>query len=421
MKVLWITNILFPEVVTSLLQKSTEIKSSGGWMLGAVEALHDIDNISLVIATVSPMVKVLTKIIGEHDIYYVIPLGKGNLRENDEYGKYWKQIYDDIKPDIVHIHGTEFSHGYEYMKSCGCNNVVISLQGLKTAISYYYNYGISKFDILRNLTIRDIFKGSILIDKKRFARSAEYEIKMLKLCRYIIGRTQWDQARAWAINPSAKYYTCNETLRKDFYSGEVWTYDNCQMCSIFVSQASYPIKGFHQLLKAMPLILRHYPDTVIRVAGYDITKCNSLRDFLHLSGYGRYIRKLIKQYNLNDKIEFLGELNASSMKEEYLKANVFVCPSSIENSPNSLGEAQILGVPCVASYVGGVPDMMAGNEVNLFRFEEIELLAKKICDVFSNKISPVINNIAAERHNPKNNTMCLVNIYSSIIDSVNEI
>ena len=152
-----------------------------------------------------------------------------------------------------------------------------------------------------------------------------------------------------------------------------------------------------------------------------ITKCNSLRDFLHLSGYGRYIRKLIKQYNLNDKIEFLGELNASSMKEEYLKANVFVCPSSIENSPNSLGEAQILGVPCVASYVGGVPDMMAGNEVNLFRFEEIELLAKKICDVFSNKISPVINNIAAERHNPKNNTMCLVNIYSSIIDSVNEI
>ena len=54
-------------------------------------------------------------------------------------------------------------------------------------------------------------------------------------------------------------------------------------------------------------------------------------------------------------------------------------PSSIENSPNSLGEAQLLGVPCIASDVGGVTDMIPNKECGIiYRFEEVELLAKHI-------------------------------------------
>lgn len=41
-----------------------------------------------------------------------------------------------------------------------------------------------------------------------------------------------------------------------------------------------------------------------------------------------------------------------------LNANMFLLPSAIENSPNALGEAQMLGVPCVSSRVGGVEDMI---------------------------------------------------------------
>jgi glycosyltransferase involved in cell wall biosynthesis len=41
------------------------------------------------------------------------------------------------------------------------------------------------------------------------------------------------------------------------------------------------------------------------------------------------------------------------MKSEYLNCKVFVSPSPIENSPNSVWDAEILGVPTVASYVGG--------------------------------------------------------------------
>jgi glycosyltransferase involved in cell wall biosynthesis len=50
-------------------------------------------------------------------------------------------------------------------------------------------------------------------------------------------------------------------------------------------------------------------------------------------------------------------LSAQQMKEEYLKCGLFICCSANENSPNSLGEAMLLGVPCVAAMVGGIPSL----------------------------------------------------------------
>lgn len=420
MRVLWITNILFPEV-TQILLGSNELKSSGGWMLGAAQGLITHTTVKLSVATVSCMVNVLTKVEGKDITYYIIPLGKGNIKENREYNPYWERINDEVKPDVVHIHGTEYSHGYAYMQACGNDKVVISIQGMISACGYYYLCGMSNLDILSNITLRDLFKGSLWYQKRLFLNSGLIETKMLRDSQHVIGRTSWDRERVWSLNPKAKYHSCNETLRQEFYDGSIWDYNKCNKHTIFLSQAGYPLKGFHLLLKAMPLILRHYPDAKVRVAGYDITNTSSFRDILRLSGYGRYIKRLIKQLNLSNKVVFTGALNAEEMKSEYLSANVFVCPSSIENSPNSLGEAQILGVPCVASYVGGVPDMMLGCEDNLYRVEEIEMLAYKICQIFAKQDSPNLElaKIATERHNPVTNGDTLYRIYSDIID-INE-
>ena len=270
-------------------------------------------------------------------------------------------------------------------------------------------------DIYNNFTFRDFLTGTILKGQKRFELRGIYEIEMLRMARHIIGRTSWDRSRIWAINPNAVYHFCNETLRPDFYDGDLWNYEKCEKHSIFLSQAGYPIKGLHQVLKSMPIILRHYPDTRIRVAGGDITKSLTFSERLRLSGYGKYIKRLIKKNGLEEKITFTGNLNGEQMKQEYLSANVFVCPSSIENSPNSLGEAQILGVPCVASYVGGVMDMMRGNEENLYRFEEVEMLAEKVCQIFANADNQIdMKGIAAKRHDPKSNSTNLLSIYKNI-------
>lgn len=417
MKILWITNILFPEA-EQLLNGAGELKATGGWMLGAANALLQNKEVKLTVASVSTKVHKLSKLEGHDILYYIIPMGKGNMNFNMEYCKYWQQVNNDVNPDVVHIHGTECSHGYAYMSACGCDNVVISIQGLTSAYYYYY-YGMTKKDIYRNLTFRDIIRGSILSGQKQFKQRAAYEIEMIKNAKHIIGRTSWDKARVWAINPNAKYHFCNETLRSDFYDGSRWIYNKCDKHSIFLSQAGYPIKGLHQVLKAMPFILRHYPDTSIRIAGADITKSSTLSEKLRLSGYGRYIKRLINKNALEDKVTFTGSLNGEQMKQEYLRTNVFVCPSTIENSPNSLGEAQILGTPCIASYVGGIPDMMKENEENLYRFEEVEMLAEKVCRVFADAEKQVdMHVIAAERHSSKLNCSILLSIYKNIINSI---
>lgn len=413
MNILWITNILFPEA-TQLITGKGELKASGGWMLGAATALLQKSDIKLTVASVSSLVSKLTKVEGKQITYYILPSGKGNTHINLDYMPDWKQVHQAVHPDVVHIHGTEYSHGHAYMKACPCNNVVISIQGLTSAYYYYY-YGMRKTDVYKNITLRDLLCGTIIQGQKKFKRRGEFEKDMIRMAHHIIGRTSWDKARTWAINPNASYYFCNETLRSDFYDGSTWNYNACRKHSIFLSQAGYPIKGLHQVLKAMPYILLHYPDTTIHIAGKDITLSHTLQEKIRMTGYGKYIYNLIKELHLENKVVFTGNLNGEEMKQEYLQSNVFICPSSIENSPNSLGEAQLLGVPCVASYVGGIPDMMKGCEECMFRFEEIEMLAEKVCRIFSNKEKQInMQRIAAERHNPNLNSEQLYRIYETI-------
>lgn len=413
MNVLWITNLLFPEASTKLTGQK-ELKASGGWLLGAAKMLEQMNAIQLSVATVSPLVHHLKVLKGEKITYYVLPYGKGNQKYNKDYEPLWKEVNNMSAPDVIHLHGTEYTHGLAYLNACGSDKVVVSIQGMKSAYQYYYG-GLTKYDIYSHITFRDFVRGSIVSNQKAFKKQGKYEKEILKQVNHIIGRTSWDRANTWAINPDAKYYFCNETLRHEFYDGSQWSYSDCRKHTIFLSQAGYPIKGLHQVLRAMPIILRHFPDTQIRIAGPDITNSRGIHNYIHFSGYGSIIKSLIKKYHLETRITFTGPLSAEDMKMEYLKCNIFVCPSTIENSPNSLGEAQILGTPVVASYVGGIPDMMKGDEEHLYRFEEINMLAEIICRVFADgdKQKNMIE-IAKKRHDKIINAESLMEIYKNV-------
>ena len=100
MKVLWITNILFPEA-EHLLSGSEELKSSGGWMLGAANALLNNKEVRLYVASVSGKVNTLTKLESQHITYYILPLGKGNQHINLNYCPYWQQINDAFVERLI--------------------------------------------------------------------------------------------------------------------------------------------------------------------------------------------------------------------------------------------------------------------------------------------------------------------------------
>jgi glycosyltransferase involved in cell wall biosynthesis len=417
MKILWVVNTLFPAPSKEL---GLSVPVVGGWMYGLASQICKYVNIELAVATTyeGSTLKEMTI----NGIQYFLLPSSNNLKYDTSLEIYWAEIAERIKPDIIHIHGTEFAHGLSCMRKLPNIPYVISIQGLVSIYTKYYFSGISLGDIAKNITFRDLLRLDTIINAKaKFKKRGILEKEYIKLTKNVIGRTSWDYANTKAINPFLNYHFCNETLRDGFYSAAKWKYEKCEPNTIFLSQADYPIKGLHQVLKALKIVKHTYPNVRIKVGGNNIIKNSSLKDKIRLSGYGKYIKRLITDNALENNILFLGTLTEDEMIKEYLSANLFICPSSIENSPNSLGEAQMLGVPVIASYVGGVPDMVVDGKTGfLYRFEEINMLALLIEHIFSMSIQNLnilsINeqDVARKRHDSSFNVKQITYIYNNV-------
>lgn len=406
-KILWITNIMLPPISEALGIQGQPI---GGWMISSLNTLAASDEFELAVATVWNRKERVEKVVGNVRYFLLPSNGVLATQYNKSLEPHWREIKDSYRPDVVHIHGSEFAFGESYINANGNDNVVVSIQGLVSVYTRYYLAGLKQEKRLYNFTLRDFLKGEWgNYGLKRFARNGRREARFFPKVKYIIGRTQWDKAHARALNPDARYFHVGETLRKPFYSAR-WSYDKCVPHTIFVSQGSYPIKGLHKLIEAMPLVLKRFPDARIIVSGSDPTSQNPL----HQTGYGKYLKTQIANCNMIDKISFTGMLNETQMLNEYLKANLYVCPSSIENSPNSLGEAQMLGMPHIATFVGGIPEIVGMDHSVLYRFEETEMLASKICDIFSAAESIVVPNADASRYDAALNAGQLSDVYKTL-------
>lgn len=416
MNVLWITNCLFPDICNQL---GIEPNISGGWQYSSARSLIALFP-DIRLSVVAPYRGRASKPVTINEItYFIVPAAGSNKSNNSLLEARLKNIQQELAYDIVHIHGTEHLLGLQYVNQFGNKNVVVSIQGLISVIERYYYGGINEKDLKNKITLRDWFKGDTIIKQKsKLKLDGVFEQNLVRSVDHIIGRTSWDQTHVWALNSQANYHFCNETLQDEFYHKH-WRLQECEKHSIFLSQAHYPLKGLQQMIKAMPLILNHYPDTKVYVAGNDFVTNRGWR----LNGFGKYIQSLINQHGVAGNFIFTGKLTVKEMCKRYLSSHVFVCPSSIENSSNSIGEAQLLGVPCVAAYVGGMPDLIQNEESGLlYRFEEVEMLAGAICRIFANNslaenLSKQGKVLASIRHDKIKNTNTLYLIYQSICKS----
>lgn len=420
MKILWITNIPLPEA--SLLMNESS-SSFGGWLINTVKILSNHENVELAVAFPKKNIENNQTLHGERIMYYAFPEIKSKARPSIDNNTCLKIIVDKVKPDLVHIFGTEYEHSLAMINTCNERGIdtVISIQGLVSVIGKHYISNLP-FGVQKRFTFRDFVKqDNIMQQKMKFIEKGTLEIEAIKRTKHIIGRTTWDKACTSQINPDATYHFCNETLREEFYN-HTWKLDQCERFSIFTSQASYPIKGIHFVLESMPLILKRFPQTKLYIAGHDITKVDTIKQKIKLSSYGKHIMNLIKEYKLGGSVIFTGILDEKQMCQRYLKSHVFVCPSSIENSPNSLGEAMILGVPSVASYVGGIPDMLKDKEEGfLYQHDAPYMLANYVCEIFENKdlamrFSKNAREHALKTHDRDENTRRLIEIYRDVIE-----
>ena len=88
---------------------------------------------------------------------------------------------------------------------------------------------------------------------------------------------------------------------------------------------------------------------------------------LVLAGDGplrRELESLVLEYNLSDKVHFLGYLDYLTMKNVYAGASCFVLPSTTEQWGLVINEALASGIPVICSKnVGSAPNLLSGQHV----------------------------------------------------------
>lgn len=338
--------------------------------------------------------------------------------------KVLEQVIKEVNPDIIHIIGTERLHAKYIFDFFDNKKILVSITGMPSIIAPLYKAGLSDKVIRHNKTIGDILRHrGIINQQKSFKSMGNNEIELLKKCKNVMGRTEWDFVSTTSINRQIKYFFGNESLRDCFYLNEsTWKKDKCLKHSIFMSQASYPLKGLHIVLEALKLVKEVYPDVVLIISGPNILNRNSLLQKLKFTNYGKIIFSIAKKYDVLNNISYIGNINGDAMVNEYKKANVTIVSSIIENKSNTLGEAMMIGSPVICSYVGGMTEMVKhGIDGFFYPYNEPNRLAYFICKLFSDtdlqeKFSKNGVNKAKALFNKESMKQNVLNAYEVIIN-----
>jgi glycosyltransferase involved in cell wall biosynthesis len=378
MRVLWITNS--PIAKHRDMLGGAAIGQSGGWMVTSYAALQNVDELTLGVAT-SYNGDAIKKEYDDKNVFYLVPLIGDRAKDisSDEKNlRYWRKVIEDFRPDVIHLWGTEFSHGLCALKAARDTPSVAYIQGLMSQISYHFLAQISLEDQIKSTTLRDIYLRQCYWDQvKKQENRAKIEQEILKRVKAVIVENEWCANNCRLTNRNLKVYKSLLPINPIFAEYD-WDISSIKRHSIFTVAGNYPHKGFHMLLRSLAIVVKYYPDTVVYIPGA-VTRSNQR------SSYHKYTQSLINKYGLTSNLQYLGKLTPEDMAKQMKSCNVFVLPSSIENHSSTLIEAMMVGAPSVASCVGGVSEYLKNGENGfLYRFEEYQTAATLIMDVFEN-------------------------------------
>ena len=394
MRILWFS------VTTSLFNAYSNSHNGGGWIASLERIVRQVSEIKLGIAFNFAD----ENFVHEQNGVKYYPISHGSLET-------YKKIIDDFKPDLIQIFGSENEFGV----ICGNTKVpvVIHMQG---CLAPYHNalfpVGMSPMDFVTQKGLSWRYRYIGLRSESAFRKHAERELKTIGNCRYFMGRTDWDRRLIDLFNPSATYFHCEEALRQSFLDGkEVWTgnEDGTKRVVSIISRPWY--KGCDLILKTANLLSR-FTDIDFEWQVYGIPE---MRFYEHKYG--------IKAEHVHIKV--MGTASADELVKALCHSSCYVHSSYIDNSPNSICEAQILGVPVLATHVGGISSLVKDGESGvLFPANDPYTLASLIKQVSHDRnlaetLSKGARKQALVRHDPENIKQTLIQIYKQIIHENN--
>ncbi|MBK8505597.1 MAG: glycosyltransferase family 4 protein [Saprospiraceae bacterium] len=262
-------------------------------------------------------------------------------------------VVQQFKPDIVHFFGTETLFPLVIPKLDMPH--IIWFQGNLTVYQKKWHAGISVWQSFRTEKIKDVLLGRTdlhfyLLYNKFVAR----ETRIFNQAKNFIGRTAWDRRLVSTMAPNAQYFHCDEIMRPIFYR-HVWKPNPIQDKYILVSTFRDNLyKGLETAMQAFK-ILTDLTDRPIewRIIGVP-----------EHSHYEKVCRKVSGLGSTPD-FKIMGLKSASEIINIFSDATLFVHPSHIDNSPNSVCEAMLYGIPVVATNVGGIPSIVKDNTEGL--------------------------------------------------------
>ncbi len=417
MKVLWFSNTA--ALGGDYIHKGNRIKGTGGWMYALNVALQEKVELSLAFHYAYN----LPCFTYQNTNYFPIYTGNivlenlkkrflGKVYDEDFLDQYLK-IIKEVKPDIIHIHGTENS----FLSILGKVEipVVISIQGNLSVYhqKYFSGYhGRFLWQKEDKITYKSILFGRFYFYKgyKIMERMAAIEQKHLKIAKYIIGRTSWDNRITRILAPQSKYFVGNEMLRDVFYTSQWNNPYKSGTIKLFTTNGNNYYKGFETLCHALHLLNGIGIYVEWRVAG--IEKSSLINKITRMQLQAEFPKK---------GLILIGSLAEDDLINELKSSHIYVMPSHIENSPNNLCEAMILGMPCIATYAGGTGSMLEdGKEGILIQDGDPWAMAGAIVELATDPGKAGVYGKAArikalQRHDRETIISNLIETYSDII------
>ncbi|VAW21235.1 hypothetical protein MNBD_BACTEROID01-1649 [hydrothermal vent metagenome] len=354
MRILWFTNT--PSLASDYL-RGNEV--GGGWISSLEEAVLKYTTLKLAVSFFTDTYVGSFRLDNVH-YYPVCNVSKQKLGRRVD--RLFNTIYlerdlqslikvvKQFNPDVIHIHGTEQHYGLiqKYIKDIP---VIISVQGNLTVYSEKYFSGISKKVFIRHISLYNFLtQQNPVFQYYRMKKRAKNEQEILKITKNIAGRTNWDRSIARIFSPGGSYHVVNEIMRPAFYK-KAWGKKRGGKLILMTTTSSPAYKGFEVILKTAIILKQLGLPFEWRVAG--------------LSPHTKNVKiaeKWLKVKSDKISINFLGTLDSDKLINNLLQSDIYIQVSHIENSPNSVCEAMLLGMPVIASAVGGTASLIEDGE-----------------------------------------------------------
>lgn len=413
MRVLWFTN-------TPCNYQNYIGYGGGGWLTALQDELCKRKDIALGVSFC--MDGQACKVEQAETVYYPVQYYRKSIQEKlldiihikdyrrDEcawayYINNFKKVIEDFKPDVIEVFGSELYIGLATIAakqlSIPC---CLHVQGiLSLSIYIFLTPGMSKWSYYLSNGLKNIYTNMQYI--AYWKRSCYREKNILKAVPHVIGRTEWDKKAMEMLAPQAKYHYGGEILRACFYNHSERKLPSRAVISTTISNATY--KGYDLLLKIANILKNElYLEFEWNVYG-------------NVNPQTAELITNIKHKDVN--VNLYGVVLAEQLREHILGSTLYCHTSYIENSPNSVAEAQMLGIPVVAANVGGISSMVSPEENGfLFPATDPYMAAYYIKYLIENKdvnieLGKRANENSKARHDKQKIVTQLLETYNTII------